>query len=153
MSDQQSKFTEKDLLDELAGKITYAEVPEKWIDIQGTYKRTKSNPEIDGVSIIELPDFKTQTNLFAEMGRLNKGNKLNSSPEIEAAQWSYSTFPPNAPKAWHLHGLRDGQWDCWAIIPYPGLTMRVGLWDIRKDSPTSNIRVSMDFSNVTRLVL
>jgi dTDP-4-dehydrorhamnose 3,5-epimerase-like enzyme len=153
MSNQKQKFDEKDLLSELNGKITFAEVPDKWINIQGTYKRVYTKPKIEGVSIIELPDFRTQTNIFTEMARVDKNNKLMSAPEIEVAQWSYSTFPPNAPKAWHLHGLRDGQWDCWAIVPYPGMTMRVGLWDVRKKSPTSGVRVALDFVNETKLVL
>lgn len=62
-------------------------------------------------------------------------------------------IPPKCTQGWHLHGLRDGQWDCWAIIPYPGLTMRVGLWDVRKKSPTAGTRISIAFSGVTRLVL
>lgn len=99
MSNQKPIFTEKDLLDELSGKISFAQVPDKWMNIQGTFERVKTHPEIEGVSVIELPDFRTQTNLFAEMARLDKDNKLESAPQVEAAQWSYSTFPPNAPKA------------------------------------------------------
>lgn len=151
MTEQKPKFDLSDLLPELEGRITFAEVPAKSMDLQGTFKRVET--EIKGATIIELPDFRTDTNLFAEMARIGEDGKLVSAPEAEALQWSYSTFPPNAPKAWHLHGLRDGQWDCWAITPYKGLTMRVGLWDVRKDSPTSGRRISIDFSDVTRLLL
>ncbi len=150
---QKSLFNEKDFLNELNGKITFAEVPDKWMDIQSTFKKTKASPEIEGVTIIELPDFKTQTNLFAELARIDEKGKLTSAPEIRARQWSYSTFPPNSPKAWHLHGIRGKQWDCWAIVPYPGLTMRVGLWDVRKNSSTSDAKLAIDFTQVTRLIL
>ncbi|HLE49747.1 MAG TPA: dTDP-4-dehydrorhamnose 3,5-epimerase family protein [Patescibacteria group bacterium] len=153
MKPQKPIFSDKDILDRLTGKITFAEVPEKWQPIQGTYTR-RAIAEIDGASIIDLPDFRTPANLFAELGRISKGGTIESSPEIAVTQWSYSTFPPNSPKAWHLHGLRDGQWDCWAIVPYPGMVLRVGLWDIRKSSLTSDAKLKTDFDDSgTRLVL
>ena len=153
MKPQKPIFSDKDILDRLTGKITFAEVPEKWQPIQGTYTR-RAIVEIDGASIIDLPDFRTPANLFAELGRISKGGTIESSPEIAVTQWSYSTFPPNSPKAWHLHGLRDGQWDCWAIVPYPGMVLRVGLWDIRKSSLTSDAKLKTDFDDSgTRLVL
>jgi len=153
MKPQKPIFSDKDILDRLTGKITFAEVPEKWQPIQGTYTR-RAIAEIDGASIIDLPDFRTPANLFAELGRISKGGTIESSPEIAVTQWSYSTFPPNSPKAWHLHGLRDGQWDCWAIVPYPGMVLRVGLWDIRKSSLTSDAKFKIDFDDSgTRLVL
>ena len=153
MKPQKPIFSDKDILDRLTGKITFAEVPEKWQPIQGTYTR-RAIAEIDGASIIDLPDFRTPANLFAELGRISKGGTIESSPEIAVTQWSYSTFPPNSPKAWHLHGLRDGQWDCWAIVPYPGMVLRIGLWDIRKSSLTSDAKLKTDFDDSgTRLVL
>ena len=153
MKPQKPIFSDKDILDRLTGKITFAEVPEKWQPIQGTYTR-RAIAEIDGASIIDLPDFRTPANLFAELGRISKGGTIESSPEIAVTQWSYSTFPPNSPKAWHLHGLRDGQWDCWAIVPYPGMVLRIGLWDIRKSSLTSDAKFKIDFDDSgTRLVL
>ena len=153
MKPQKPIFSDKDILDRLTGKITFAEVPEKWQPIQGTYTR-RAIAEIDGASIIDLPDFRTPANLFAELGRISKGGTIEASPEIAVTQWSYSTFPPNSPKAWHLHGLRDGQWDCWAIVPYPGMVLRVGLWDIRKSSLTSDAKLKTDFDDSgTRLVL
>ena len=153
MKPQKPIFSDKDILDRLTGKITFAEVPEKWQPIQGTYTR-RAIAEIDGASIIDLPDFRTPANLFAELGRISKGGTIESSPEIAVTQWSYSTFPPNSPKAWHLHGLRDGQWDCWVIVPYPGMVLRIGLWDIRKSSLTSDAKLKTDFDDSgTRLVL
>ena len=153
MKPQKPIFSDKDILDRLIGKITFAEVPEKWQPIQGTYTR-RAIVEIDGASIIDLPDFRTPANLFAEIGRIRKGGTIESSPEIAVTQWSYSTFPPDSPKAWHLHGLRDGQWDCWAIVPYPGMVLRVGLWDTRKQSPTSDAKIKFDFDDTgTHLVL
>lgn len=153
MKHQEPIFSDKDLLERLAGKVTFAEVPEKWQPTQGTYTR-KSVDEIDGASIIDLPDFRTPANLFTELGRINEDGTIVSAPEIVVSQWSYSIFPPDSPKAWHLHGLRDGQWDCWVILPYPGMILRVGLWDVRKKSPTSDAKFKIDFDDsATHLVL
>ncbi|MFZ2202083.1 MAG: hypothetical protein WAV56_01670, partial [Microgenomates group bacterium] len=68
MKQQEPIFSDKDLLDRLAGKITFAEVPEKWQPTQGTFVR-RTIKEIDGASIIDLPDFRTPANLFTELGR------------------------------------------------------------------------------------
>lgn len=153
MSGQSPEFGSEGLLRGLSEKISFAEVPEKWMDLQGTYKKVETNPKIAGAVIIELPDFRTLTNLFGEIARFRADGSLLSAVELQARQLSYSTFPPDSPKAWHLHGLRDNQWDCWAIVPYEGLTMRVGLWDVRRDSPTADQRLSIDFTDQTRLLL
>lgn len=94
-----------------------------------TQKYDKKVP-IEGVRVIELRRFCEDGGSFAELARLQKGG-IQGIEGFEIAQVNYSDMEPGTIKAWHLHFKQE---DLWFVPPIHKLL--VGLYDLRKDSPT-----------------
>lgn len=91
---------------------------------------TKS--QIDGVKIIGLKTFLSEEGDFGEIMRLNSRAEFKDIPKFSVAQINRTMLLPGSIKAWHLH-LRKNE--IWFVAPSGHLL--VGLWDVRKSSPTS----------------
>jgi len=97
-----------------------------------------SKPVIDGVVLVELRRFVDDGGSFVELSRVADFGMLMSVPGIFLAggQINHSEVEPGAIKAWHVH---YDQYDVWYVPPRQRLL--VGLWDVREDSPTANVRM------------
>ncbi len=94
---------------------------------------------IDGVQLLPLETFVEDGGTFTEVGRLAAG-VLAGLDGFEARQINCSLVAAGAIKAWHLHFNQEDLW----FVP-PSQALLVGLWDARRDSPTTG--------NSLRLVL
>lgn len=91
-------------------------------------------PKIDGVQIVELKQFVGEDGSFEEIIRLNDVGMLQQFSDFQLKQMSRSRLLPQAAKAWHLHFKQE---DIWYIPPQDH--MLLGLWDLRKNSPTKEV--------------
>ncbi len=88
-------------------------------------------PHIDGVQLISLKHHLSEDSDFVELFRLSDNGHMESFPSFAVRQISRSLQYPGAVKAWHLHFLQDEMW----YVPTES-QLFIGLWDVRKDSPT-----------------
>lgn len=88
--------------------------------------------QIDKVKIITLKTFISEEGDFGEIIRLNPMAELKDIPHFSIAQINRTMLLPGSVKAWHLHLKQD---EIWFVIPSGHLF--VGLWDVRKNSPTN----------------
>lgn len=93
-----------------------------------------SKKTIDGVKIIPLEKHLAEDGDFAEIIRLSENGELEQVQGFRLAQVNRTKLNPGSLKAWHLHFNQD---ELWYLIP-TGLLF-VGLWDVRKDSPTKGV--------------
>lgn len=87
---------------------------------------------IDGIVIKELKTFNDERGWFREI--------IRTTDDFFApgfGQWSHSMMFDGVVKAWHVHEV---QTDWWYVV---GGVLRVGLADVRPDSPTRGEK--MDF--------
>lgn len=90
---------------------------------------------IDGVRLIELRRFTEDGGSFAEILRLSGGKPgADALAGFDIQQINYSDMEPGTIKAWHLHFRQE---DLWFVPPVGKLL--VGLYDCRKDSPSSGV--------------
>lgn len=87
---------------------------------------------IEGVKIIELVNYINEDGDFSEILRLNSVGEVEQIPGFKLAQINRTMLNPQSIKAWHLHFKQD---EIFYIAPIFGLF--VGLWDVRKNSPTA----------------
>lgn len=87
---------------------------------------------IDGVKVVENTVFSAGDGTFEEMVRVDDSQMFEKFPDFSLKQVNRSVLLPQAIKAWHLHFNQE---DIWYVPPQHFLML--GLWDIRKDSPTS----------------
>jgi len=97
-------------------------------------KDPKVKEIIKGVYIIDLKLFPKDDGYFLELARLGIKNKLQKTVNFKLQQISYSSLKPKKIKAWHLHLKQDDIW----FVP-PDNILLVGLYDLRKISPTKGI--------------
>lgn len=88
--------------------------------------------EIEGVRRIGLNHYPSEEGDFGEILRLNSQGELESIPGFKVAQMNRTHLFPGSVKAWHLHLGQDEIW----YLP-PNRDLFVGLWDVRRDSPTN----------------
>ena len=112
-------FTLNDIDEAVRGKI-YTQ----------NYKKEK---EIAGVKIILLENIISEDGDFSEIIRINKEGFVENISDFKLTQMNRSKMLPNTIKAWHLHLKQNEIW----FVP-PESRLLIGLWDIRKDSPTKN---------------
>lgn len=94
-----------------------------------------SQPQIEGVKVIELKNFLNEEGDFSEILRLDDSGHLEVMPEFQLRQINRTTIFPQAVKAWHFHYNQDEMWyvpQCYQLT--------VGLWDIREDSISKNLK-------------
>lgn len=89
---------------------------------------------IEGVKIFPLKNMVGEDGDFAEVVRFTANGSLELLPEFTIAQVNHSTQFSGSVKAWHLHFKQNEVW----FVP-PQSHFLVGLWDVRSDSPTSDI--------------
>lgn len=90
-------------------------------------------PQIDGVKILPVRNFVGEDGDFCEILRIGQNGKIADLPDFKIAQISRSRLTPKSIKAWHVHLNQE---DLWYISP--SNTLFVGLWDLRKNSPTND---------------
>ncbi len=90
---------------------------------------------ISGVKLIELKDNISEDGELSEIIKLNGKGTLVQFPDFKLLQMNRVNQNPNTVKAWHLHYHQDEIW----YVP-PSDHLLIGLWDIRKDSPTANLQ-------------
>ncbi len=91
---------------------------------------------IEGVAFYDIKNYVTEDGSFCELGRLDSKGILELVPGFKVEQISYSLMLPGSIKAWHLHYNQE---DLWYILPEDRLL--VGLVDLRKDSPTKEVKM------------
>ncbi len=95
-------------------------------------------PMIEGVKIVEIKNFVGEDGDFSELMRLAPNGESEQFPGFALRQMSRSKMYPGSVKAWHIHFAQE---DIWHILPEN--TLLVGLWDIRKDSPTKGVTMRL----------
>jgi len=90
-------------------------------------------PPIAGVTLGEVPVFRSPDGLFAEIARLDPERQVEGVAGFHPVQWNWSLLEPGAVKAWHLHLDQEDLW----IVP-PDSALLVGLADLRRHSPTAS---------------
>lgn len=90
-------------------------------------------PEINGVKILKLENVVTEDGDFSELLRLNENGEMEGIAGFKPVQINRSKILPLMVKAWHLHLRQD---EIWYVLPDGHLL--IGLWDVRKDSPTKD---------------
>jgi len=115
-------LTKNDLIGKMAKKISVQVYSPK--------------PQIDGIQIIELKQHAGEDGTFEEIIRLDNKGMLQQFPSFKLRQMSRSLLLPKAVKAWHIHFKQE---DIWYIPPQDH--MLLGLWDLRKNSPTKEVQM------------
>ncbi len=91
-------------------------------------------PAIDGVRLIELRTMTDDGGSFLEIARFDESGHLDSLPDFQVRQTSFSLVLPGAIKAFHLHFRQDDVW----FVP-PGDRLLAGLIDVRANSPSKGV--------------
>lgn len=88
---------------------------------------------LDGVQIINLKSFPSDEGDFGELIRITDSGEFEQVPGFKMMQMNRTRLFPGSIKAWHMHQNQD---EIWYVPPHFQLFM--GLWDTRKESPTTN---------------
>lgn len=91
---------------------------------------------IDGLQIVEIRRMAGEDGTFEELLRLNEEGNLMAIPEFKVRQVNRSKLLAGAIKAWHLHYNQE---DVWYVAPDDH--MMLGLWDVRENSPTKDMKM------------
>ncbi len=92
--------------------------------------------QIEGVKIVEFKRFTGEDGTFEDMLRLDDKGFLQAFPDFQLKQVNRSRILAGAVKAWHIHLHQEEVW----YVP-PEDHMLLGLWDVREDSPTKNLKM------------
>jgi len=103
---------------------------------------------IDGVNVIQLKHVVGEEGDFSELLRLNEKGEFLQIPGFSVRQINRSTQLPNSIKAWHVHMRQDELW----YVPEESHLL-VGLWDLRKGSPTRGMTNRMVLGRSTHRLL
>ena len=123
----------------MSANLTIDDIDEQVKDKVYTQDYSKKEA-IQGVKTISLNHYTDEEGDFGEVVRLNADGELEQVPGFRLAQINRTRLFPGSIKAWHLHSKQDEIW----YLP-PSKDLFVGLWDVRKNSPTNG--------TLTRLVL
>lgn len=109
-----------------------------------------SSLQIEGVTFTALKTFEGEQGDFSELLRLNENGEYEGMPGFKVRQINRSRLFPGAIKAWHLHLKQNEFW-----YADPRSNLMVGLWDVRKASPTFNktMKVMLGGSNAKLLYI
>lgn len=91
---------------------------------------------IDGVKFFPIRNFVGDEGDFCEVIRLDEKGFVEGVEGFQLRQQNRARSFPGSIKAWHFHHQQDEMW----YVP-PHCQMFVGLWDLRDDSPTKNVRM------------
>ena len=103
-----------------------------------------SQPEIEGVQSFDVKNFLNEEGDFSELLRLNESGHLEIMPDFQLRQVNRTTLFPSSIKAWHFH---HGQDEMWYVPPFFQITL--GLWDIREQSATKNVKKKIQLGGGT----
>lgn len=104
---------------------------------QVTVQDYSKKPVIDGVKFIDLNLFPDDGGHFSELMRLNDG-VMEGMDGFQVRQINNSMMEPGVIKAFHLHFNQSEFW----YVP-PAGKLLVGLYDVRKDSPTAGVKMRL----------
>ena len=93
-------------------------------------------PQISGVQFMDIKNFIGEDGDFSELLRVDETGRLEIYQDFQIRQINRSLVLANSIKAWHLHYNQE---DIWYIPPHEHLL--VGLVDLRKNSPTTGIKM------------
>lgn len=93
-----------------------------------------SQTPIEGVKMITLKTFPSEQGDLGEIIHLSPRAELERFPGFTVAQINRTTLLGGSVKAWHLHLRQD---ELWFVAPSGHVL--TGLWDVRKNSPTSGL--------------
>lgn len=88
-------------------------------------------PLLEGVKMVDFINHVGEDGDFSELVRIGEDGIVEGLPHFKIAQINRSRIIPHTIKAWHLHLSQD---EGWYVAPSQRLV--VGLWDVRKTSPT-----------------
>lgn len=94
------------------------------------------SPKIEGVAFYDIKNFTSDDGSFCELGRINAKGELEAIPGFKVEQISYALMVPGSIKAWHIHFNQEDVW----YVPSEDRLL-VGLIDLRKNSPTKDIKM------------
>lgn len=97
-----------------------------------------TTPKIEGVRIIPVENHLGEDGDFSEIIRLNEKGELHNVSGFKLVQVNRTYLFSKSVKAWHVHFKQD---EIWYLPPIHSLF--VGLWDIRKNSPTKNVTMRL----------
>lgn len=95
--------------------------------------------QIEGIKIIPIKCSVGDEGDFSEIIRLNPDGEIETLPGFKLAQVNRTHLFAGSIKAWHVHQKQNEIW----YVP-PQFQIMVGLWDLRKDSPTLNKTVRIN---------
>lgn len=110
-------LSENDIDEEIASKMYSQSYAEK--------------DTIEGVSLITLKNFVGEDGDLSEVLKFTLTGEVENLPHFKLAQINRTKLSSGAVKGWHLHFKQN---DVWHVLPSSKLL--VGLWDVRKASPT-----------------
>jgi dTDP-4-dehydrorhamnose 3,5-epimerase len=96
-----------------------------------------ARPQIEGVKIIPIKNFVGEDGDFSEIIRMQNG-QIEGMEDMNVAQVNRSRLLPGGIKGWHLHFDQD---DIFYLPPSDSLL--VGLWDLRKDSSSKSMKITL----------
>ncbi|PJA55612.1 spore coat protein [Candidatus Roizmanbacteria bacterium CG_4_9_14_3_um_filter_33_18] len=104
---------------------------------------------IDGVKIVEVKRFVGEDGTFEELTRINENGGMQEFPDFKIRQINKSKLLAGSIKAWHLHYKQE---DVWYVPPEDHMIL--GMWDLRNDSDTKDIKMKLVLGNgSSKLVL
>jgi len=115
------------------------------------YKQDYSlQTNIDGVKLFSTKIFEGEEGDFAELIRINDAGEMESLEGFKLKQINRTRLFPNSIKAWHVHLKQNEMW-----YTNPTNSLLVGLWDLRKNSPTTGkmMRIPLGASNAKLLYI
>jgi dTDP-4-dehydrorhamnose 3,5-epimerase len=120
----------------MAKTLTREDIDEKFreqIYVQDYSPKAK----IEGVKIIPINNFVGEDVDFSELIRIT-GGKIEGLEDFEVLQVNRSRLFSGGVKAWHVHFNQE---DIWYLPPSSALF--VGLWDLRRDSETKDVKMKL----------
>lgn len=103
---------------------------------------------IEGVKIVEIKNFVGEDGDFSEVIRIGENGEAELFPGFKILQINRSKILPKTTKAWHIHLLQDEIW-----YPLPFCNLIVGLWDLRKNSKTSNVKMRIPIGSESHKII
>ena len=105
---------------------------------------------IEGVKLISPKIIEGEDGDFSEILRIDDNGQMEGLDGFNLRQINRTRLYPNSVKAWHVHFKQNEMW-----YMNPSFNLLVGLWDLRKDSPTVGklMRIALGGSNAKLLYI
>lgn len=126
--------------------LSHDDIDPKILDKVYTQKY-HSPSTIQGVTRVPLATKISEDSDFTEIMRINSSGTLDQFPDFHVLQVNRSLLYPQSIKAWHLHFKQDEIWNI-----HPEFHLVIGLWDIRKKSPTCGVAMKFVLGESSELL-